>query len=230
MKIKSTKMKEFTGIPDIFSLLNMSFGLLAIIAAINNQFDYSSIFIIIALVFDSLDGYVARKLNRNDEYGFGKNIDSLSDIVSFGVAPSILLYTISQTIPNSPTILVILTCLLITICGVLRLSRFNILTDHMGNKKFIGFPIPGIAVILSLFVLTDLFNIYLVLIFMILTSFLMVSNVKYNKIQNIKVLPFVLILVISTIILTFTSYINIPGIILLLLVICYLLINLFKNY
>jgi len=230
MEIKSTNMKDFVAIPDIISLLNMSFGLLAIIAAINNHFDISSIFIIIAIIFDSIDGYVARKLNREDKYGFGKNIDSLSDIVSFGVAPSILLYMIGTSTSNTPTLLLILTSLLITACGVLRLCRYNILSDHSNIKGFIGFPIPGIALLLSLFYLTKLFNIYLAIILMIITSFLMISNVKYEKVQDIKIISFSFILVILTIITFYTSYINIPGIILLLFVIYHLLISLFKNY
>ena len=230
MEIKSTHMKDIVAIPDILSLLNMSFGIFAIISAINNHFDLSSIFIIVALIFDSLDGHVARKLKREDKYGFGKNIDSLSDIVSFGVAPSVFLYTIGNTIPNSPSILILIVSLLITICGVLRLSRYNILSGYVSNKEFIGLPIPGIAILLSLFYLSDLFNIYLVLISMILSSFLMISNVKYEKIQDLKIIPFAFILIILTIIIFYTSYINIPGIILLLLVICYLLISLFKNY
>ncbi|WP_409200529.1 archaetidylserine synthase [Methanobrevibacter sp. DSM 116169] len=229
MEMKKTKIEDFLAIPDILSLLNMSAGLLSIICAINHQFMYSAILMIIALLFDSVDGYVARKLNREDIYGFGKNIDSLSDVISFGVSPAIFLYTISQTIPNSPSILVILTSLLITICGVLRLTRYNVLSNYIDQNTFIGFPIPGIALILSLFYINNLFNIYVVLIFLIISSFLMISNVKYDKINNMNIILITLILLILTLIIVFTSYMNIPGIILLLLVIFYLLKNLFKN-
>ena len=91
MSITDTKMSSFIAISDIISLLNMSSGFLSIISSINSNFELAAIFMIIAIMFDSVDGWVARKTNRHDDLGFGKNIDSLSDIVSFGVAPAVFL-------------------------------------------------------------------------------------------------------------------------------------------
>ena len=85
-------MGYFLAIPDVISILNLVFGFLAILMVIDNHLTYASLCILVAVVFDSVDGWVSRKLDRDDKFGFGKNIDSLADIVSFGVAPSILLY------------------------------------------------------------------------------------------------------------------------------------------
>lgn len=232
MKLKNTSIKSFFAISDVVSLLNMIGGFLSIVFSINNQLEISSLLIIIALVFDSVDGGVARKLNRNDQFGFGKNIDSLSDIISFGVAPAILLYSIGKTIPNSPIILITTISLLIVICGVLRLTRYNIISDLINYKGFIGFPIPGIGLILSTFYLSGLFNIYVALLLMIITSLLMISNIKYPKFDNKPVLVIGIILIILMILPIKISIYNIriPELILLLLTLHYLFINLiFKN-
>ena len=92
MKIEDTSITRFIAISDIISLLNMSCGFLSIISSINHDFKLAALFMIFAIMFDSVDGWVARKLDRNDSLGFGKNIDSLSDAVSFGVAPAVFLY------------------------------------------------------------------------------------------------------------------------------------------
>ena len=86
-------------------------------------------------MFDSADGWVARKANRQDELGFGKNIDSLSDIISFGVAPAIFIYSCINTTPrhisdNSNTYKVYF----IVVCGVLRLTQYNVISDKTDTK------------------------------------------------------------------------------------------------
>ena len=143
----NTEMKSFIAISDIISLLNMSSGFLAIISSINNDFRLAAILMIIAIMFDSADGWVARKINRQDDLGFGKNIDSLSDVVSFGVAPATFLYCCINTTPGIFQIIVILVSLLIVICGVLRLTRYNVIAGKIDTQDFIGFPIPGISFI-----------------------------------------------------------------------------------
>ena len=74
----NTKMQNFVGLSDLISLMNMSCGFLSVLMSINHDFYYAAIFMILSLLFDSIDGWVARKTNRLDEYEFGKNIDSLS--------------------------------------------------------------------------------------------------------------------------------------------------------
>ena len=163
MKIERTNIQSFIAISDIISLLNMSSGFLSIICSINNHFELSALLLIAAIIFDSIDGWVARELNRDDSLGFGKNIDSLSDIVSFGVAPAIFIYTSINTTSMPMQILVILVSLLIVICGVLRLTRYNVISDHIETSDFIGFPIPGISFIVATLYLSGLYNIYLTL-------------------------------------------------------------------
>jgi archaetidylserine synthase len=186
---------------------------------------------LIAIIFDSTDGWVARKTNRQDELGFGKNIDSLSDIVSFGVAPAVFIYSCINTTPGIFQAIVILVSLFIVICGVLRLTRYNVISDKIDTKDFIGFPIPSISCIIATFYLSGLFNPYITLILSVIVSLLMISNIRYPKFDNIPilaisaVLTFLLIAQIDIIVYN----VNIPAIILLLFCLYYLIINLIKR-
>ena len=227
----NTEMKSFIAISDIISLLNMSSGFLSIISSINHNLELAAILMIIAIMFDSVDGWVARKINRQDTLGFGKNIDSLSDIVSFGVAPAIFIYSCINTTPGIYQTIVIIVSLLIVICGVLRLTRYNVIADKLNTKDFIGFPIPGISFALSTFYLSGLFNPYIALIMSVVISLLMICNVKYKKFDNIPLIAISAVLIIILILpinLT-VSNINIPAVILLLFCLYYLIINLIKH-
>ena len=231
MKIESTKIQDFIAVSDIISLLNMSCGFISIINSINGNFEMAAIFMILAIMFDSVDGWVARKTNRNDSLGFGKNIDSLSDVISFGVAPAVFVYTTLYTTSNITQPIVMLVSLLIVVCGVLRLTRYNVIADHVKTSGFIGFPIPGIAFILATYYLTGLYNIYFALILSAAVSLLMISNVKYPKFDNVPILAIscVLILLLILPVEIALFHINIPALILLLFCLYYLLINLVKN-
>lgn len=232
MKIEDTNIKNFIAISDIISLSNMSCGFLSIISSINNNFELAALLMIFAIMFDSVDGWVARKTNRQDIFGFGKNIDSLSDAISFGVAPAVFVYS---TINTTSTILhpiVIIISLLIIICGILRLTRYNVIADKINTNDFIGFPIPGIAFILATFYLSGLYNEYFALILSIMISLIMISTIIYPKFDNIPILAISVVLIIL-LILPFKLIlfnINIPALLLLLFCLYYLLINLIKNY
>ena len=230
MEIEKTNIQNFIATSDIISLLNMSSGFLSILCSINNYFELSAILMIIAIMFDSTDGWVARKTKRNDSLGFGKNIDSLSDVVSFGVAPAVFIYTSINTTSIPLQLIVILVSLLIVVCGVLRLTRYNVIADHVKTSDFIGFPIPGISFIIATYYLSGLYNSYLALIFSIITSILMISNVKYPKFSNVPLISISCILIILIILpIPTTLYsINIPALILLLFCLYYLIINLIK--
>ena len=97
MKIEDTNIRQFIAISDIISLLNMSCGFLSVLSSMNRNFELAALLMIFAIMFDSVDGWVARKTNRQDTLGFGKNIDSLSDVVSFGLAPAIFVYSTIMT-------------------------------------------------------------------------------------------------------------------------------------
>lgn len=230
MKLESTKIQSFFAISDGISLMNMLCGFISILLAINHNFELSVILMIIAIMFDSVDGWVARKINRNDKLKFGQNIDSLSDAISFGAAPAVFLYTISSTIHHNLSILPAIISLLIVACGVLRLTRYNAIADYIQTHDFIGFPIPGIAIILATFYLSGLFNIYIALILMTIVSLLMISNVTYPKFDNLIIIGISVVLIVLIILpISLTLFgINIPALILLIFSLYYLLINLIK--
>lgn len=230
MKLESTKIQSFFAISDGISLMNMLCGFISILLAINHNFELSAISDVIAIMFDSVDGWVARKINRNDKLKFGQNIDSLSDAISFGAAPAVFLYTISSTIPHNLSILPAIISLLIVACGVLRLTRYNAIADYIQTHDFIGFPIPGIAIILATFYLSGLFNIYIALILMTIVSLLMISNVTYPKFDNLIIIGISVVLIVLIILpISLTLFgINMPALILLIFSLYYLLINLIK--
>ena len=231
MTIENTKMQSFIAISDVISLLNMSSGFLSIISSINHEFAIAAILMIIAIMFDSVDGWVARKTGRQDTLGFGKNIDSLSDIVSFGVAPSIFIYSSINATSSIFQTIVILVSLIIVACGVLRLTRYSVIAGKIDTEDFIGFPIPGISFAIAAFYLSGAYNPYIALILSVAISALMISNVRYPKFDNIPVIGISVVLIILLILpVDIVVYnINIPAIILLLFCLYYLIINIIKN-
>ncbi len=232
MKIEDTSIRKFIAISDIISLLNMSCGFISILNSINQNFELAALFMIFAIMFDSVDGWVARKINRNDALDFGKNIDSLSDAVSFGVAPAIFLYSTINTTTGIIQPITIIVGLLIVICGVLRLTRYNVIADKIETKDFIGFPIPGIAFILATLYLSGIYNPYLALILSIIISLIMISTIRYPKFDNIPTLAVSCILIVLLILpVKFVLFnINIPALLLLIFCLYYFIINLIKNY
>jgi archaetidylserine synthase len=227
----NTEMKSFIAISDVISLLNMSSGFLSIISSINHNFELAAILMIIAIMFDSVDGWVARKTNRQDDLGFGKNIDSLSDIISFGAAPAIFIYTSINTTPGIFQVIVMLVSLLIVICGVLRLTRYNVIAGKIDTEDFIGFPIPGISFIIATLYLSGLYTPVLALILSVIVSLLMISNVRYPKFDNIPIIGISCILIVLLILPINLNVFNInpAGLLLLLFCLYYLIINLIKR-
>ena len=225
----NTKMQNFVGLSDLISLMNMSCGFLSIVMSINHDLYFASVFMILSLLFDSIDGWVARKTNRLDEYEFGKNIDSLSDIVSFGVSPAVFLYSFSLV--NAPYLEVptVLVSLFIIICGILRLTRYNVISNNV--EGFIGFPIPGIAIIIASFYISGLFNIYIALILAIIVSIAMICNIPYEKFNNLYllILNCICLLCIILQIPLYIGFVNVAGLIVLLTSIVYLFINLTRG-
>jgi archaetidylserine synthase len=180
-------IKHYMSYADLVSLGNASFGFLSILMVLNGYLALAAQFLLVAVIFDSLDGYVARKTKRVDRYGFGENIDSLSDVISFGVAPGMLLIAASSQF--SIPYLNIVVALLILLCGVLRLARFNVITNsgEVKDEKFVGLPIPTTALILGSFYLSGFFRADLALIIMVVVSLMMVSTVGYPKFRGAKI-------------------------------------------
>lgn len=151
-KIDFLKIKK-TGVvvlPSMFTIANMAFGFFSIIFASNKNYILAAWFIICSIIMDMLDGKIARLLHG--ESSFGIEMDSLADWISFGIAPAYLLYNFilkDYDFWGYPV------TFLYTLCGALRLARFNI-KAHFGEdskKYFQGLPIPAAAGILASFIL-----------------------------------------------------------------------------
>src|SRR3989337_3829126 len=131
-------------IPNLFTAMNMFCGFLSIITASNGNYNYAAWLIIVAAIFDGLDGIVARLTKSSSELGV--ELDSLSDIVSFGCAPPFLMY--STYLYNFVHIGIILSSLPL-IAGGFRLARFNVQLVGFEKSFFIGLPIPTAALTIT---------------------------------------------------------------------------------
>ena len=145
-------------VPNSISSLSLIFGVLSIFDSFEGNFARASIFIILAVIADSLDGRAARFLGVGGSE-FGKELDSLCDLGSFGVAPAILIYCYGLT---DLGIIGKLIASIFTICGAMRLARFNVSVSDV-KGYFQGMPIPGGACVLATYVLSGYqLNTYLV--------------------------------------------------------------------
>ncbi|WP_027415302.1 CDP-diacylglycerol--serine O-phosphatidyltransferase [Aneurinibacillus terranovensis] len=173
----------FKQIPNVFTLGNLFLGIVAMMLAFNGDslyINYAAIMVIIGMVLDGLDGRLARMLNVQSD--FGKELDSLSDVVTFGVAPALIMYVV--LLQEIGWIGIALTGLF-PICGALRLARFN--STKSGNTGyFVGLPITaagGVLATLALYHHT--FHAIYLIIGMIGLSYLMVSNIKYPNFKKV---------------------------------------------
>ncbi|MFT9598261.1 CDP-diacylglycerol--serine O-phosphatidyltransferase [Mesobacillus sp.] len=168
-------------IPNMFTLGNLYCGFLSIGFAANGQFNNAAILILIGMMLDSMDGRLARMLKADSK--LGKELDSLADIVTFGVAPSFLVY---YTYFYQFGLWGLMVAGLFPLFGAYRLARFNISTDKSSLNYFIGVPITaagGIMAILTLF--GDLIpNIVTTVVFTAL-SFLMVSRIRIPSFKEV---------------------------------------------
>lgn len=158
-------MKIRQHIPNTITVLNLLSGLISLTLTFEGNYVYASLFIIIAAVFDFLDGNAARLLNAYSE--MGKQLDSLADVVSFGVAPGIMIFQMISAQCNGSCNMferMHITpyfAMLIPVCSALRLAKFNI--DLRQEVNFIGLPTPANAIFfasipLVLFVQPGLFS------------------------------------------------------------------------
>ncbi len=174
-------------LPNTLTLCGMFCGFFAILSAINGDFIYAAWAIVLANVFDGLDGWIARLTNTGTRFGI--ELDSLSDLVAFGVAPSVMMYKWAL-MPFGRLGWAV--AFLFVACGALRLARFNIQTGVPGSKAFKGMPIPGAATVVSSIVIFyyDYWkelpekNIFLLIITALL-ALLMVSTLRYHGLKEI---------------------------------------------
>jgi CDP-diacylglycerol--serine O-phosphatidyltransferase len=163
-------------------------GFFSIVSASQGNFTYAAWLIIIAAIFDTLDGFMARLTKSSSELGV--ELDSLSDVVSFGVAPSFLLY--STYFFQFETFGIIISSLPL-IAGGFRLARFNVQLVGFNKSYFTGLPIPSSALTIVCFILSFYNNGFgetekqFIIPMVLLLSFLMVSNVKYDTIPKFSI-------------------------------------------
>ena len=172
-------------IPNLFTAMNMFSGFFSIISASQGNYTYAGWLIIIAAIFDTLDGFMARLTKSSSELGV--ELDSLSDVVSFGVAPSFLLYS---TYFNQFEVFGVIISSLPMIAGGFRLARFNVQLVGFDKSYFTGLPIPSAALVLVCFNLSFYKNGYpeelkiFIIPMVLLVSFLMVSKIKYDTLPK----------------------------------------------
>jgi CDP-diacylglycerol---serine O-phosphatidyltransferase len=191
MKKRDPNKKPKKGVyilPNSITLCGMLAGFISVMFSIEGNFYSAAWAIMIATVFDGLDGWMARVTNTQTR--FGVELDSLSDLVAFGVAPAIMMYHWAL-FPYGR--LGWATAFLFVACGALRLARFNVQTETSTSKAFKGMPIPAAAIILctivvfhydpsSVFVKPDENIIFPIITIML--SLLMVSPLRYHGLKE----------------------------------------------
>jgi CDP-diacylglycerol---serine O-phosphatidyltransferase len=199
------KNKGIYLLPNMLTTAALFAGFYAIVAAMNNKFETSAIALFIALIFDGLDGRVARLTGT--ESAFGAQYDSLSDMLCFGVTPALMVYSWGL---YSLGKLGWLAAFIYTAAVALRLARFNTQLDIADKKYFTGLPCPppAAAVAGMVWIMTD-FGIpgrmisEIVAVITVLLAVLMVSNIKYYSFKELDFkgnVPFAVILIAALVI------------------------------
>ncbi|MDQ3055789.1 MAG: CDP-diacylglycerol--serine O-phosphatidyltransferase [Actinomycetota bacterium] len=190
LEITTDPRRRLLGLlPSLFTLLNMMSGFLSVLMAITERPQFAAVLIGISVVLDITDGAVARLVRSVTP--FGLQFDSLADLVSFGVAPAILAFTVLSGTDLSVAPLGLLASFLWLACAAIRLARFNVTIDPTADKRFFnGLPSPGAAGVLiaSVFAFpapeTDSQRFIAVLIVAI-PALLMISSIRYRSFRSL---------------------------------------------
>ena len=176
-------------VPSFFTLMNLFSGFLALTQTLEGRFEYACWLIVLSAFFDVLDGMMARLTNGSSLFGI--ELDSLSDIVSFGVAPAFLVYVFGL---KDFGVLGLIVSSLPAICGAVRLARFNVQFEGEKKDYFTGLPIPGQAIALVALILNvndaawfsrfSPNNLSILVPIVIVLSGLMVSNIRFDAIPK----------------------------------------------
>ena len=172
-------------LPSLFTVGNIFCGYYAILATMNGRYAPAALSIGIAIILDMLDGRIARLTNSSTD--FGLQLDSLADVISFGIAPSVLalVWGLSHANPR----LAWIAAFTFTICGAMRLARFNVQAGNL--RHFVGLPIPAgggaIAAIVHFFPqpIQNPIGSNLMLAAVFLLAFLMVSTIRYSSLKHL---------------------------------------------
>ena len=186
-KVAAPRNRGIYLLPNLFTTGAMFSGFYAMTSAINGNFETAAVAIFVAMILDGLDGRVARLTNTQSE--FGVQYDSLSDMVSFGVAPGLVMYL---WVLSSMGKFGLFAAFVHTAGGALRLARFNTQVTTADKRYFQGLPSPAAAAILAGFIWVcsefqyDVQSIkFLAAVLAISTGLLMVSNFRYSSFKEI---------------------------------------------
>lgn len=200
---KRVRHKGVYLLPNLFTTGALFAGFYAIVAATNGAYEPAAIAIFVSMIFDGLDGRVARLTNTQSE--FGAQYDSLSDCISFGVAPALVAYAWAL---NSLGKIGWMVAFIYAACAALRLARFNVQIETADKRYFTGLPSPSAAALVAGMVWLgssaqiDTDSALVAISAALVTAFaaaMMVSNVRYNSFKEFDVkgrVPFFVILVI----------------------------------
>jgi CDP-diacylglycerol---serine O-phosphatidyltransferase len=189
-------------LPNLFTLAALFGGFYAIVMAMNGRFDLAAIGLFSAMVLDSLDGRVARMTNTQS--AFGEQMDSLSDMVSFGAAPALIAYEWAlKSLGRWGWIAAFVYCA----CAALRLARFNVNTGVIDKRYFQGLPSPAAAALVAgfIWVMNDLevkgYEVaWEMFAFALYAGLTMVTNVPFYSFKDVQMkrsVPFVVIVLIA---------------------------------
>jgi CDP-diacylglycerol--serine O-phosphatidyltransferase len=174
-------------LPNTLTLCSMLLGFYSILSTLKGNYVYAAWAILFATIFDGLDGWVARLTNSTTKFGI--ELDSLSDLVSFGVAPAVMMYKWALA-PFGR--IGWAAAFWFMACGALRLARYNVQMGSTESKSFTGMPIPGAATIIASLILFyhEMLDMppgknILILGLTVLLAFLMVSTLKYHGAKEI---------------------------------------------
>ncbi|MEW6675193.1 MAG: CDP-diacylglycerol--serine O-phosphatidyltransferase [Nitrospirota bacterium] len=218
-------------LPNTLTLCGMFCGFYAVLAALKGNYLYAAWAIMIANIFDGLDGWVARLTHSTTRFGI--ELDSLSDIVAFGVAPAVMLYKWAL-MPFGRVGWAV--AFLFLACGALRLARYNVQMGSTESRSFTGMPIPGTATIVATLVIFyhEIWDTlpdknYFILIFTIFLAILMVSTLRFHGAKELdfsKRKPF---WILVAIVIIFTLVIIHPPVALFVFAMIYLVGGIIEN-
>ena len=202
---KKPRNKGVYLLPNLFTTAALFSGFFAIVAGMQERFEVATIAVYIAMLFDGLDGRVARLTNTQTD--FGREFDSLSDMVAFGVAPALVAYSWALYPLGK---LGWLCAFIYTAGNAIRLARFNVQADKIDNRFFCGLPVPSAAAIIAGFVwVGDGYGwsspivSWVLAILSILLALLMMSSIPYYSFKKIDLRGKVPVLTIFALVLGF---------------------------
>ncbi len=187
--VRGTRRRALATLPSLFTLANMMCGFAAILVSIRGQYTLAAVLVGLSVVFDITDGAVARLVGAVTP--FGLQFDSLADLVSFGIAPAVLAFTLFSEGRDEWDPLGWVVCFLWVACAAIRLARFNTTIDPTADKRyFIGMPSPGAAgvVLASVFAFGEHMqgrDRLWVLLIVVVPALLMVSNIRFRSFRSL---------------------------------------------